>query len=731
MSNKKEQITLNIEGMTCAACSARIETNLNKLDGVDATVNLTMNNANIRYDEEQTSVAELKEAIERLGYNVIEKTEINTLDYLDKSAELLRMKRKLIIFVILALPLLYSMFAHFGLGAIVPDILLNPWLQWTLATPVQFYIGFTFYKGAYFSLKNRYANMDVLIALGTSAAYFYSVYNVLSGNDHLYFETSAILITLVLLGKYLEALTRGQTYESIQKLFSLRPDVAYMERDNLIIEIPITDVRVGDTLIVRPGERVPLDGTITSGFSSIDESMISGESIPVDKKIGDEVIGGTINNFGSFQFTVTRVGEDTVLAQIIQAVADATGSKPEIQRLADRISNIFVPTVIGLALLTFLIHYIFVTLGDFERALLISISVLVISCPCALGLATPTSIMVGTGKAAEYGILFKNAETIENVNKITAVVFDKTGTLTKGTPQLTDYQLNPAREQVLLQAILSVESYSEHPIGQAVVDGIREMDVKAVTVQNFAVLPGQGVRGTVNGAEYNIGTRALMRDLSIDYSGYDVAADKLESQGKTVFMIAEGTTLQGIIAVSDTVKEDSQVAIERLQADNIEVYMLTGDNRVTAGEIARQVGISENNIIAEVLPVDKAKVITILQESGHYVAMVGDGINDAPALIAADVGIAIGSGTEIAIEASDITLIHGSIKGVLDAITVSKRTLRNIKQNLFASLIYNILGIPLAAIGLLSPIIAGVAMSLSSVSVVLNSLRLKQIKLDK
>lgn len=731
MSNKKEQITLNIEGMTCAACSARIETNLNKLDGVDATVNLTMNNANIRYDEEQTSVAELKEAIERLGYNVIEKTEINTLDYLDKSAELLRMKRKLIISVILALPLLYSMFAHFGLGAIVPDILLNPWLQWTLATPVQFYIGFTFYKGAYFSLKNRYANMDVLIALGTSAAYFYSVYNVLSGNDHLYFETSAILITLVLLGKYLEALTRGQTYESIQKLFSLRPDVAYMERDNLIIEIPITDVRVGDTLIVRPGERVPLDGTITSGFSSIDESMISGESIPVDKKIGDEVIGGTINNFGSFQFTVTRVGEDTVLAQIIQAVADATGSKPEIQRLADRISNIFVPTVIGLALLTFLIHYIFVTLGDFERALLISISVLVISCPCALGLATPTSIMVGTGKAAEYGILFKNAETIENVNKITAVVFDKTGTLTKGTPQLTDYQLNPAREQVLLQAILSVESYSEHPIGQAVVDGIREMDVKAVTVQNFAVLPRQGVRGTVNGAEYNIGTRALMRDLSIDYSGYDVAADKLESQGKTVFMIAEGTTLQGIIAVSDTVKEDSQVAIERLQADNIEVYMLTGDNRVTAGEIARQVGISENNIIAEVLPVDKAKVITILQESGHYVAMVGDGINDAPALIAADVGIAIGSGTEIAIEASDITLIHGSIKGVLDAITVSKRTLRNIKQNLFASLIYNILGIPLAAIGLLSPIIAGVAMSLSSVSVVLNSLRLKQIKLDK
>lgn len=731
MSNKKEQITLNIEGMTCAACSARIETNLNKLDGVDATVNLTMNNANIRYDEEQTSVAELKEAIERLGYNVIEKTEINTLDYLDKSAELLRMKRKLIISVILALPLLYSMFAHFGLGAIVPDILLNPWLQWTLATPVQFYIGFTFYKGAYFSLKNRYANMDVLIALGTSAAYFYSVYNVLSGNDHLYFETSAILITLVLLGKYLEALTRGQTYESIQKLFSLRPDVAYMERDNLIIEIPITDVRVGDTLIVRPGERVPLDGTITSGFSSIDESMISGESIPVDKKIGDEVIGGTINNFGSFQFTVTRVGEYTVLAQIIQAVADATGSKPEIQRLADRISNIFVPTVIGLALLTFLIHYIFVTLGDFERALLISISVLVISCPCALGLATPTSIMVGTGKAAEYGILFKNAETIENVNKITAVVFDKTGTLTKGTPQLTDYQLNPAREQVLLQAILSVESYSEHPIGQAVVDGIREMDVKAVTVQNFAVLPGQGVRGTVNGAEYNIGTRALMRDLSIDYSGYDVAADKLESQGKTVFMIAEGTTLQGIIAVSDTVKEDSQVAIERLQADNIEVYMLTGDNRVTAGEIARQVGISENNIIAEVLPVDKAKVITILQESGHYVAMVGDGINDAPALIAADVGIAIGSGTEIAIEASDITLIHGSIKGVLDAITVSKRTLRNIKQNLFASLIYNILGIPLAAIGLLSPIIAGVAMSLSSVSVVLNSLRLKQIKLDK
>lgn len=729
MPNNKDRVTLNIEGMTCTACSMRVETNLNKLDGVQATVNLTMNTANISYDKEQTSIEDLKSTIEQLGYKVVEKTEINALDYLEKADELKGMKRRLIISIILSFPLLYSMFAHFGLSVIVPDFLLNPWFQWALATPVQFYIGWVFYKGAYFSLKNRYANMDVLIALGTSAAYLYSVYNVLTGDDHLYFETSAILITLVLLGKYLESLSKGQTYEAIQKLVSLKPEVAYIERDNEIIEIPIADVKVGDLLLVRPGERIPLDGTITSGFSSIDESMISGESIPVDKNIGDEVSGGTTNNFGSFTFEVTRIGEDTMLSQIIKAVADATGSKPEIQRIADRISNVFVPTVIVLSVLTFLAHYFIFSQGDFERALLVAISVLVISCPCALGLATPTSIMVGTGKAAEHGILFKSGETIENANKLTAIVFDKTGTLTTGKPQLTDYQLNPEREQELLQAILSVESYSEHPIGKAVVTGIRELGIKADTVSDFEVLPGQGVRGTVGEVEYNIGTRALMRKLAIDYSAYDEAASSLESQGKTVFLVAAGLTLQGIIAVADTVKEDSQRAIERLQKDGLEIFMLTGDNHATAMEIAQQVGIT--NVIAEVLPIDKAKAIIDLQEAGHYVAMVGDGINDAPALITADVGIAIGSGTDIAIEASDITLIHDSISGVADAITISQKTLRNIKQNLFASLFYNSLGIPLAMAGLLAPIIAGVAMSLSSVSVVLNALRLKRIKLDK
>lgn len=745
-NDKKEQITLNIEGMTCTACSARVESNLNKLEGVEAAVNLSLNSANISYDKDLVSPELLKETINRLGYQVVEQTADDIDPYQMQAEELKRMKRRVILAIILALPLLWSMFAHLGLKIITPDILLNPWFQWALATPIQFYIGYGFYKGSYYSLKNRYANMDVLVALGTSAAYFYSIYNVFTGSDHLYFETSAVLITLVLLGKYLEALSKRETFAALAKLISLKPEVAYIERDGEFVAVAVASVRVGDILTVRPGERVPLDGKIISGFSSIDESMISGESIPVDKKPGDEVIGATINNFGTFQFQVTRVGDETLLSQIIQSVEEATAAKPNIQRIADRISNIFVPTVIVIAVLTFIGHYFIFSAGDFSRSLLIAISVLVISCPCALGLATPTSIMVGTGRAAEHGILFKSGEFIENANKISAIVFDKTGTLTKGQPELTDYQLIAGDEQDLLKAILSIESYSEHPIGQAVARGIAAMGLKAEPVSDFAVLPGRGVKGVHAGKEYQIGTRRLLNDLGVHYSGLEAVAEDLENQGKTVFFVAAsdvgsdaesvsgdsaGTNewiFNGIVAVADTVKEDSRAAVERLESAGLEVYMLTGDNLRTAQQIGSQVGIT--NIIAEVLPQGKVDAIKRLQDEGHYVAMVGDGINDAPALIAADVGIAIGSGTDIAIEASDITLLRDSIAGVPDAITVSRKTLRNIKQNLFASLFYNSLGIPLAAIGLLSPIIAGIAMSLSSVSVVLNALRLKRIRLD-
>ena len=727
-NDKKEQITLNIEGMTCTACSTRVETNLNKLEGVEAAVNLSLNSANISYDKDQVSAELLKETINKLGYQVVEKSAENSDPYLMHAEELKRMKRRVILAIILALPLLWSMFGHLGLKIITPDILLNPWFQWALATPIQFYIGYGFYKGSYFSLKNRYANMDVLVALGTSAAYFYSVYNVLVGNDHLYFETSAVLITLVLLGKYLEALSKRETYTALAKLFSLKPEVAYIERDGGFVEVAVSTVRVGDILTVRPGERVPLDGTIITGFSSIDESMISGESIPVDKNLGDEVIGATINNFGTFQFKVTRIGEETLLSQIIKSVEEATATKPNIQRIADRISNIFVPTVIALSILTFIAHYFIFSAGDFARSLLVAISVLVISCPCALGLATPTSIMVGTGKAAENGILFKSGEYIENANKISAIVFDKTGTLTKGQPELTDYRLINGDEQELLKAILSIESYSEHPIGQAVARGIVAMGLTADPVSDFAVLPGRGVKASYGGQVYQIGTRRLLDDLGVDYRSLEAEAMALEDQGKTVFFVA-AQAINGIVAVADTVKEDSLAAVKRLQDAGIELYMLTGDNQRTAEQIGKQVGIT--NVIAEVLPQGKVDAIKRLQSEGHYVAMVGDGINDAPALIAADVGIAIGTGTDIAIEASDITLLRESISGVPAAITVSRKTLRNIKQNLFASLFYNSLGIPLAMIGLLSPIIAGIAMSLSSVSVVLNALRLKRIKIDE
>ncbi|OEF99223.1 copper-translocating P-type ATPase [Vulcanibacillus modesticaldus] len=790
------QTTLKIQGMTCATCSTRIEKGLNKMEGVDASVNLTLEKASITFNPEKTSLEEIENKIKDLGYKVAkDKIELDIIgmtcascvgriekglnslpgvysanvnlamekavveynsDELDpsdlikkikdvgyeakireededdekesaKDKELKAKLRKIIISAILSFPLLWSMLAHFGLESITPEIIMNGWFQFLLATPVQFYIGYQFYHGSYSALKNGSANMDVLVALGTSAAYFYSVYSSIIGSDQLYYEVSAILITLVLFGKYLEAVAKGRTSEAIKKLMSLQAKTAMVERNGEVIEVPIKEVVKGDIIIVRPGEKIPVDGEIIDGYSSVDESMITGESIPVDKKVGDIVIGATINKHGTFKFKATKVGKETALAQIIKAVEDANSTKAPIQKLADVISGVFVPIVIVISVLTFIGYYFWLDPYNFAHALINAIAVLVIACPCALGLATPTSIMVGTGKAAEHGILFKGGEHLQNTQKINAVVLDKTGTITKGEPELTDYYPVEISEEQLLKIVASIEQNSEHPIGKAIVNGVKEKGISLLSTTDFEIVPGNGLQANVEGEMVYVGTRRFINRLGIEVGELETKMTRLEEEGKTVVVAATSEKLLGILAVADTVKEDSQQAISKLKEMGIKVVMITGDNLRTAKSIAAKVGVDE--VRAEVLPEDKAKEVQKLKDQGYAVAMVGDGINDAPALATADVGIAIGTGTDIAIEAADVTLIGGSLKGIADAIFISKKTMRNIKQNLFASLIYNTLGIPIAMAGLLAPWVAGAAMALSSVSVVLNSLRLKKIEL--
>ncbi len=723
----KEKIELDIIGMTCAACSSRIEKALNKLDGVfSANVNLAMERAIVEYNSNDIDVDDLIQKVKDVGYDAKVYGDQEEQESA-KDKELKRKQTKLIISSLLSLPLLWSMFSHFGLDFLTPKIILNPWFQFLFATPVQFYIGYQFYHGAYSALKNKSANMDVLVALGTSAAYFYSIYEMALGTNRLYFETSAILITLVLFGKYLESLAKGRTSDAIKKLMKLQAKTAMVERDGEVMEVPIKEVVKGDIIIVRPGEKIPVDGEITEGYSSVDESMITGESIPVDKKERDIVIGATINKHGTFKFKATKVGKETALAQIIKAVEEANSTKAPIQRLADVISGIFVPIVVAIATITFIGYYFWLDVGNFEHALVNAIAVLVIACPCALGLATPTSIMVGTGKAAENGILFKGGEHLENTKKIDAIVLDKTGTITKGEPELTHYIAINGSEEQLLQSVGSVEKTSEHPIGKAIVQGVEGKGVELLPVKDFEIVPGQGLKARVNEQMVYVGTRKLISQLGHDLQNVDQMMTQLESDGKTVVLAATENEVLGIIAVADTVKSDSKQAIAKLKDMGIKVVMITGDNERTAKSIAEEVGVDE--VIAEVMPEDKAKEVEVLKEQGYTVAMVGDGINDAPALVTADVGMAIGTGTDIAIEAADVTLIGGSLEGVADAIYISKRTLRNIRQNLFASLFYNSISIPVAMAGLLAPWIAGAAMAMSSVSVVLNSLRLKNIKL--
>lgn len=624
------------------------------------------------------------------------------------------------------------MIAHlpFETGLAVPDLFMNPWFQLLLATPVQFYIGGSFYTGAYRALRNKSANMDVLVALGTSAAYFYSLYEAIKSigrsdhMPHLYFETSAILITLVLVGKYFEAIAKGRTTEAISKLLSLQAKDALVIRDGKEEWIPLEQVKVGDEIIVKPGEKIPVDGTVISGMSSVDESMITGESIPVEKKVGDAVIGSTINTNGLLTIRAEKIGKDTALANIIKIVEEAQGSKAPIQRMADVISGIFVPIVVGVAIVMFAVWYLFITPYDMARALEVAISILVIACPCALGLATPTSIMVGSGKGAENGILFKGGEHLEETHKINAVLLDKTGTVTKGKPEVTDcIELKTG----MLYYAASAESASEHPLAQAIVEFGKARSINIQKPEHFKAVTGHGIEAKVDGKHILVGTRKLMKERSIATSAHEEKMVKLESEGKTAMLVAIDGELSGIIAVADTIKESSKKAIQTLKEMGINIFMATGDNKRTAETVAKEAGIGQ--VYAEVLPEEKAKIVEDLQKQGYRVAMVGDGMNDAPALAVADIGMAIGTGTDVAIETADVTLVGGDLTHIPKAISLSQKTMKNIRQNLFWALFYNSIGIPVAALGLLEPWIAGAAMALSSVSVVTNALRLKRIKL--
>ncbi|WP_225446272.1 heavy metal translocating P-type ATPase [Paenibacillus rhizovicinus] len=731
----KQTTTFQISGMTCASCAARIEKGLNRIEGVsNAAVNLTMETARVEFDAELTGPAALMDRVDSLGF----KAELHKETELPgKSAELKRLRMRFYIAAILSLPLLAAMAGHFEFLSFLalPDWLMNPWFQLALATPVQFWIGGPFYAGAYKALRNRSANMDVLVAMGTSAAYLYSFYETVAfaGDGmhrlELYYETSALLISFLLLGKLLESLAKGRTSQAIGALMGLQAKHANVVRDGQELRLPLEEVMPGDLVLVKPGEKIPVDGTVVGGSSYVDESMLTGESVPVRKEAEDRVIGATMNGKGALTVRAVNVGRNSVLAQIIRVVEEAQGSKAPIQRIADVISGIFVPIVIGLAVATFLLWYFAIRPGEFPDALRTAIAVLVIACPCALGLATPTSIMAGSGRAAELGILFKGGEHLERAHGIDVIVLDKTGTVTEGKPRLTDLELEPDFEPAPLQSwIMAAEGSSEHPLAEAIVAGLRERgSVPAAEVEHFAAVPGYGIEAVVEGRAIVIGTRRFLLGRGIPIS--DAKLERLaalEAEAKTVMLAAVDGVYAASIGVADTIKPTSRSAVSALKALGLEVMMVTGDNEATALAVARQAGIEHT--LAEVLPEGKAHEVKLLQAQGKKVAMVGDGINDAPALAAADIGIAMGTGTDIAMETADITLMRGDLNGLADAMDLSRRTMSNIKQNLFWALAYNAVGIPIAAAGLLAPWVAGAAMALSSVSVVLSALRLQRYR---
>ncbi|KYG93769.1 heavy metal translocating P-type ATPase [Paenibacillus jamilae] len=741
-----EEANLNVTGMTCAACATRIEKGLNRMPGVTgATVNLAMETAHVEYAAGSIAVGDLVSKIEQLGYGAIpQSAEDNIADV--RSKDIHRKKWKWIVSAVLSFPLLWAMVAHFSFTSwiYVPELFLNPWFQLVLTTPIQFVIGWQFYVGAYKALRNGSSNMDVLVALGTSAAYFYSLYLTLRPSDvmegmagmpvmtmpELYYETSAVLITLILVGKWFEAVAKGRSSEAIKSLMSLQATTARVVRDGQETDIPIEQVRVKDIFIVRPGEKIPVDGVVVDGRSAVDESMLSGESLPVEKEAGSAVTGATLNKNGVLRIQAERVGGDTALSRIIKVVEDAQNSKAPIQRIADQISGIFVPIVVAIAVLAFIVWFFLVTPTDFAGSLEKMIAVLVIACPCALGLATPTSIMAGSGRAAEYGILFKGGEHLEMTRSVNAVVLDKTGTVTNGKPELTDVMVGASglAENDLLRLLGAAEKSSEHPLAEAIVKGIADRGIDLVAPTDFENIPGYGVKAHVEGKQVLAGTRRLMsrEGIAIDDSA-EQYMNELENAGKTAMLVAVDGSYAGLVAVADTIKETSREAVARLRAMNIEVIMITGDNERTARAVAAEAGIER--VLAEVLPEGKAEEVKRLQEQGMIVAMVGDGINDAPALATANIGMAMGTGTDVAMEAADITLMRGNLNSIPDAIEMSRRTMTNIRQNLFWALGYNVIGIPIAALGFLAPWLAGAAMAFSSVSVVLNALRLQRVKL--
>ncbi|MEL7660297.1 heavy metal translocating P-type ATPase [Acetobacterium wieringae] len=744
------EVTIPIGGMTCASCSARVEKVLGKLEGItSATVNLATEKATVHYDTQQIKLSTIRQAIEKAGYQALEiekKTAIDE-DKLRKEKEIRTLKTKLIVSATFGIPLLYL-----AMGAMIwwlrlpiPSFL-EPMqypltyaiVQIILVIPI-IIAGHRFYSVGFKAIIQRSPNMDSLIAMGTSAAILYSLYSVYQisiGNfgavEDLYFETAGVIITLILLGKYLEAVSKGKTSEAIKKLMGLAPKTAVVIRDGVEIETPIDEVEIDDVILVKPGGKIPVDGIVIEGNTAIDESMLTGESMPIDKKSGDAVYAASINKNGVIKFRATKIGGDTALAQIIKLVEDAQGSKAPIAQLADIVSSYFVPIVFVIAVLAFAGWYF--TGHTFVFAMTIFISILVIACPCALGLATPTAILVGTGKGAEYGILIKGGEALETTHLIDTIVFDKTGTITEGKPEVTDIvTANGIERDWLLQIAASAEKGSEHPLGEAIVRGAQKENLETLKIDTFKAIPGYGIEVEVDGSRLLLGNRKMMDENSISLITLEEESDRLAEEGKTPMYIAMDGTLSGIIAVADVVKASSKAAIAKLHEMGIEVAMITGDNKKTAEAIAKQVGI--DRVLAEVLPQDKSNEVKKLQAEGRKVAMVGDGINDAPALAQADIGIAIGSGTDVAMESADIVLMRSDLMDVPTAIKLSKSTIRNIKQNLVWAFGYNVAGIPIAA-GLLylfdgpllNPIFAAAAMSLSSVSVLTNALRLKGFK---
>lgn len=723
MTETPQMTTLVITGMTCANCSARVEKELKEQPGViSATVNLATEKASVKYAE--TSSEALIQSVEKIGYGAILYDEEHKQKIAEeKKAYLRKMKRDLFLSALLTFPLMASMIAMVlgNHGALV-QFFHQPMVQLLLAFPVQFYVGARFYQGAYHALKTKAPNMDVLVALGTTAAFLLSIYNGFfsSTTNDLYFESSSMIITLILLGKYLEHTAKSKTGDAIKQLMSLQMKTAQKLVDGVEETIAIEDVTVGDCLVIRPGEQIPTDGKIIYGSSAMDESMLTGESLRVEKHLGDAVFGGTVNTTGLVQIQVSQVGSQTVLAQIIQMVEDAQGSKAPIQQIADRISGIFVPVVLVVAFFTLVLTG-WLT-GDWQLALIHSVSVLVIACPCALGLATPTAIMVGTGVGARNGILIKGGEALEEAAGLTSILLDKTGTITQGAPQVTDV----IGSTEVVKLFHSLEQASEHPLAKAINDYSKKNGIAPYEVSEFTAHPGAGISGRINQQEYFAGTKKRLAQLSLSVASLEEQALHLEREGKTVMYLADEKQVLGLIAVADAVKPEAKQAIAKLQAQKIEVYMVTGDNKLAANVIGKQVGLDSDHIFAEVLPDEKAAYVQRLQQTGQKVGMVGDGINDAPALALADVGLAMGSGTDIAMETADVTLMNSNLMAVEQTIDLSRATLKKIKQNLFWAFVYNTIGIPFAAFGLLNPIIAGGAMAFSSVSVLLNSLSLNR-----